>query len=56
MMTDDDGSHVDEGMIHAWLDGELDEAQDARIRAHIGRCGACAAHRQLIPWPARWNQ
>ena len=43
MMVDDDGVHVDEGMIHAWLDGELDAAQVARIEAHIGRCGACAA-------------
>ena len=44
MMVDDDGIHVDEGTIHAWLDGELDEAHAARIQAHIGRCGACAAH------------
>jgi hypothetical protein len=44
MMVDDDGIHVDEGTIHAWLDGELDEALEARIQAHIGRCGACAAH------------
>src|SRR3954470_17132651 len=44
MTVDDDGVHVDEGTIHAWLDGELDEAQAARIQAHIGRCGACAAH------------
>ena len=44
MMADDDGVHVDEGTIHAWLDGELDEAKVARIQAHIGQCGACAAH------------
>ena len=44
MMVDDNGIHVDEGTIHAWLDGELDEAQASRIQAHIGRCGACAAH------------
>lgn len=44
MMVDDDGVHVDEGTIHAWLDGELDESHAARIQAHIGRCGACAAH------------
>lgn len=44
MMVDDDGVHVDEGTIHAWLDGELDAAEVARIEAHIGRCGACAAH------------
>ncbi|CAN5523119.1 hypothetical protein BH09GEM1_BH09GEM1_25310 [soil metagenome] len=44
MVDDDDGVHVDEGTIHAWLDGELDEAQATRIQAHIGQCGACAAH------------
>lgn len=43
MTVDDDGVHVDEGTIHAWLDGELDEAHAARIQVHIGRCGACAA-------------
>lgn len=44
MIVGDDGVHVDEGTIHAWLDGELDEVQAARLQAHIGRCGACAAH------------
>lgn len=44
MTVDDDGVHLDEGTIHAWLDGELDEVQAARIQAHIGQCGACAAH------------
>ena len=44
MMVDGDGVHVDEGTIHAWLDGALDAVQSARIEAHIGRCGACAAH------------
>ncbi len=44
MMVDDDGVHVDEGTIHGWLDGQLDEAHAARIQAHVGRCGACAAH------------
>ena len=44
MTVDDDGVHLDEGTIHAWLDGELDEEQTGRIQAHIGRCGACAAH------------
>jgi hypothetical protein len=43
MMVDDDGVHMDEGTIHASLDGEVNEEQTARIQAHIGRCGACAA-------------
>ena len=44
MMVEDDGVHVDEGTIHAWLDGQLDDEQSARLQAHIARCGACAAH------------
>ena len=44
MMVDDDGVHVDEGTIHGWLDGQLDDEQSARLQAHIARCGACAAH------------
>lgn len=38
-------SHVDEGALHAYLDGALDEypAADARrIREHLDACGACA--------------
>lgn len=43
MTVDDDGVHLDEGTIHAWLDGALDAAERARIQAHVGQCGACAS-------------
>lgn len=43
MTVEDDGVHVDEGTIHAWLDGQLDDEPAARLQAHIARCGACAA-------------
>lgn len=38
-------SHVDEGALHAYLDGALDEypvAEAARIREHLDACAACA--------------
>lgn len=38
-------SHVDEGALHAYLDGALDEypiAEAERIRAHLDECAACA--------------
>ena len=39
-------SHVDEGTLHAWLDGALDAlpaAEAERVRAHLAVCPACAA-------------
>jgi hypothetical protein len=35
--------HIDEGMAHAWLDGQLSADDAARVEAHIAGCGACAA-------------
>lgn len=38
-------SHVDEGALHAYLDGALDEfpaAEAERIRAHLDACASCA--------------
>lgn len=38
-------SHVDEGALHAYLDGALDALpgpEAERIRAHLAACGACA--------------
>ena len=40
-MDDTRSEHPDEGTIHAWLDGALDEPTADRIAAHIGTCGAC---------------
>lgn len=40
-MDDTHSEHPDEGTIHAWLDGALDEPTASRIAAHVGTCGAC---------------
>ena len=34
--------HPDEGTIHAWLDGALDDATSASLAAHVESCGECA--------------
>ena len=36
-------NHLDEGTIHAWLDGALDAAQSREIEAHVAGCPACSA-------------
>ena len=35
--------HLDEGTIHAWLDGALDAAEVARVEQHARACASCAA-------------
>jgi len=35
--------HLEEGEIHAWLDGALSEAEGARIEQHAAACKECAA-------------
>jgi Putative zinc-finger len=35
--------HLDEGTIHAWLDGALDAEEAARVEQHAGECASCAA-------------
>lgn len=37
------GAHVDEGEVHAWLDGQLSAAESARLESHIAACEPCAA-------------
>ena len=37
------GEHPDEGTIHAWLDGALDDASAERVAAHVRGCTACSA-------------
>ncbi len=39
-------SHVDEGALHAYLDGELPSAERAALEAHIAQCESCRA--QLV--------
>ena len=34
--------HLDEGTIHAWLDGAADDARSREIEAHVATCGECA--------------
>ncbi len=41
-MDDTRNEHPDEGTIHAWLDGALDEPTASRIAAHVATCGECA--------------
>ncbi len=33
--------HLDEGLVHELLDGELDPAHEAGVRAHIQECAEC---------------
>jgi hypothetical protein len=40
-MTRDE--HPEEGMIHAWLDGELDPQAAGAMAAHVESCASCAA-------------
>jgi anti-sigma factor RsiW len=35
--------HPDEGTIHTWLDGALDNAQAVEVEAHVAQCATCAA-------------
>ncbi|HYC49699.1 MAG TPA: zf-HC2 domain-containing protein [Gemmatimonadaceae bacterium] len=35
-------NHLDEGTIHAWLDGALTDEQSTAIEAHIVACESCA--------------
>ncbi len=35
--------HLEEGEIHAWLDGAVDSEAAARIEAHAAACAPCAA-------------
>lgn len=34
--------HLDEGMIHAWLDGQLPPSEAAAVEAHVTECRPCA--------------
>ena len=35
--------HLDEGTIHAWLDGALDAEESARVEEHVAQCATCSA-------------
>ena len=34
--------HLDEGTVHAWLDGALPADEAARLESHVAECPACA--------------
>src|SRR6185437_4333225 len=34
---------LDEGTIHAWLDGALSPEEAARVEEHVAACGECSA-------------
>lgn len=39
----DASGHLDEGVVHAWLDGELAAADAGAVESHAAACGMCAA-------------
>jgi hypothetical protein len=41
-MDDREREHPDEGTIHAWLDGALDDASARTLAAHVAACPTCA--------------
>jgi hypothetical protein len=38
-----DARHVDEGTMHAWLDGALSASESNSVAAHVASCEQCAA-------------
>jgi hypothetical protein len=36
-------NHLDEGTIHAWIDGAVDATRSREIEAHVRQCASCAA-------------
>lgn len=36
-------AHIDEGTIHAWLDGALPPDEGQRLEAHVATCAECSA-------------
>src|SRR5919108_1828475 len=41
---EDSMSHVDEGTLHAYLDGELPSSERADVEAHLAECAECRAN------------
>jgi anti-sigma factor RsiW len=41
-------SHLDEGTLHALLDGELDLAEVSEVQSHLGTCAACGSRLQEV--------
>src|SRR4051812_28736408 len=41
-------SHLDEGTLHALLDGELELSEVSEIQMHLGTCVACGSRLQEV--------
>jgi anti-sigma factor RsiW len=41
-------SHLDEGTLHALLDGELDVTEAREVQSHLGTCVACGSRLQEV--------
>lgn len=41
-------SHLDEGTLHALLDGELDLTEVSEVQSHLGTCVACGSRLQEV--------
>ena len=41
-------SHLDEGTLHALLDGELEMTEVKEIQAHLGSCSACGTRLRQV--------
>jgi len=41
-------SHLDEGTLHALLDGELEMSEVKEIQAHLGSCSACGTRLRQV--------
>jgi anti-sigma factor RsiW len=41
-------SHLDEGTLHALLDGELDLTEASEVQSHLGTCVACGSRLQEV--------
>ena len=41
-------SHLDEGTLHALLDGELDLAEVSEVQKHLGSCVSCGSRLQEV--------
>lgn len=41
-------THATEGLLQAYLDGEIDGTAEAELRDHLGRCTACAAELESL--------
>jgi anti-sigma factor RsiW len=39
---EEDMQHLDEGTIHAWLDGQLPQDEAQQVEAHVAECRQCA--------------